>query len=87
MKSFSVVSLLLAYLTSSVVAFAPTSSIISAAKPSSSTTSLSVKFDKSTGKWIPQTEDEKTGGYDAFGSLIRYVVVRNEKFQVHFFKN
>ena len=76
MKSFSVVSLLLAYLTSAAVAFAPTSPISSAAAKPSSTTSLSVKFDKSTGRWIAQTEDEKTGGYDAFGSLIRYVCVR-----------
>lgn len=31
-----------------------------------------VKFDKSTERWIPTTDDEKNGGYGPFGSLIRF---------------
>jgi hypothetical protein len=29
------------------------------------------KFDKSTERWSATTEDEKTGGYNAFGTLMR----------------
>lgn len=29
------------------------------------------KFDKTTEKWIATTEDEKSGGYGPFGTLIR----------------
>ena len=72
MKSFRIVSLFLA-LISSVAAFAPTSPITSAASSTAirSNTSLNVKFDKKTERWVPTTEDEKNGGYGPFGTLIR----------------
>ena len=50
----------------SVSAFAPASA------SSRTDSSLSMaKFDKKTQRWIATSEDEKTGGYGPFGTLIR----------------
>mmetsp|Transcript_27875 Transcript_27875/g.34411 ORF Transcript_27875/g.34411 Transcript_27875/m.34411 type:complete len:189 (-) Transcript_27875:252-818(-) len=34
--------------------------------------SMAPKFDKSTQRWIPTTDDEENGGYGPFGTLMRF---------------
>ena len=58
--------MLIASLACSVGAFAPSSNA-----PRLATNLAMAKFDKSTERWSATTEDEKTGGYNAFGTLMR----------------
>jgi hypothetical protein len=55
----------------SVVAFTTPSSSGTTASRLAATSLNMAKYDKAAEKWITTTEDERTGGYGPFGTLIR----------------
>ena len=70
MKSFTFSSFLLALLSIPCLVVGGFAPVPSGRVTTSSSLSMA-KFDKKTEKWIATTEDEKTGGYGPFGTLIR----------------